>query len=189
MNYPTEPPQPPAARKSSSFLREAVETILIAVILFLLLQLVVKNFRIIGDSMQPNFHDGEMILVDRVTYRFSEPKRGDVVVFHYPRAPQEDYIKRVIGLPGETVAISTGDVYINGNPISEPYIDGQRTTTYRNSEITLGADEYFVMGDNRGYSSDSRAWGPLPRRYIIGRALVCYWPPSCWAVFSTPEYP
>jgi signal peptidase I len=188
MDYPAEPEQPPA-RKSPSFFREAVETILIAVVIFLLLQIVVRNFRIIGDSMLPNFHNGEMILVDRVTYRFSEPKRGDVVVFHYPRAPQEDFIKRVIGLPGETVEISNGVVTINQDPLPEPYVDGQATLFYRPVKVTLSPDEYFVMGDNRNYSSDSRTWGPLPREHIVGRALVCYWPPSCWAVFSAPEYP
>lgn len=181
------PPSPESSVKS--FLREAAETIVLAVVLFLLLQLVVRNFRILGDSMLPTLETGQFVLVERVSYWFSAPRRGDVVIFEYPRAPQEDFIKRIIGLPGETVEIEGGSVYINGNLLVEPYLAGQPTLTYRPIRLTLGPDEYFVMGDNRAASSDSRSWGPLPRRNIIGRAWLCYWPPSRWGVIRRATYP
>lgn len=185
---PIEAP-PTTENPGKSFLREAAETIVLAVVLFLLLQLVVRNFRILGASMLPTLETGQFVLVERVSYWFSEPRRGDVVIFEYPRAPQEDFIKRIIGLPGETVEIESGSVYINGNLLVEPYLAGQPTLTYRPIRLTLGPDEYFVMGDNRAASSDSRAWGPLPRHNIIGRAWLCYWPPSRWGVIRRVTYP
>ncbi|MGB9592521.1 MAG: signal peptidase I [Anaerolineae bacterium] len=186
---PENAPNPAPQDRSISWLRETAETIILAVVLFLLLQLVVRNFRILGDSMLPTLETGQFVLVERVSYWFSPPRRGDIVVFEYPRAPQEDFVKRIIGLPGETVEITGGQVYINGNPLAEPYVHGQPTLTYRPIHITLGADEYFVMGDNRAASSDSRSWGPLPRRNIIGRAWLCYWPPSRWGVIQRAAYP
>lgn len=186
---PGDAPNPAPRDRGSSWLRETVETIVLAVVIFLLLQVVVRNFRILGDSMLPTLETGQFVLVERVTYRFSEPRRGDIVVFEYPRAPQEDFVKRVIGLPGETVEIQGGSVYINGNPLVEPYVAGQQTLSYRPIRITLGADEYFVMGDNRAASSDSRTWGPLPRRNIIGRAWLSYWPPSRWGFVRRATYP
>ncbi len=179
----------PPPERATSWLREAAETIILAVVIFLLLQLVVRNFRIVGDSMFPTLESGQFLLVERVSYRFSEPKRGDIIIFEYPRAPQEDFVKRVIGLPGETVEITGGDVYINGALLEEPYVHGQRTLAYRPISITLGPDEYFVMGDNRNASSDSRTWGPLPRHNIIGRAWLCYWPPSRWGFVRSAAYP
>lgn len=176
-------------RRATSWLREAAETILLAIVIFLLLQLVVRNFRIVGDSMFPTLESGQFVLVERVSYRLSEPKRGDIVIFEYPRAPQEDFVKRVIGLPGETVEIQGGSVYINGVPLVEPYIHGQRTLTYHPISLTLGEGEYFVMGDNRAASSDSRTWGALPRPNIIGRAWFCYWPPARWGFVRSPVYP
>lgn len=184
-----EPTPAPSAPRPPSLLREAAETILFAVIIFLALQIVVRNFRIEGDSMLTAFENGQFVLADRVSYRLGEPQRGDVVIFEYPRAPQEDYIKRVIGLPGENVRIDGGAVYINGQLLSEPYVNGQQTLAYRNVNLTLAEGQYFVMGDNRNYSSDSRAWGPLPRANIIGKAVLCYWPPSAWRVITRPQYP
>lgn len=175
--------------RATSWLRETAETIVLAVVIFLLLQLVVKNFRIQGDSMWPTLETGQCVLVERVSYRFSEPKRGDIVVFEYPRAPQEDFVKRIIGLPGDTVEITGGQVYINGEPLEEPYVHDQPTLAYRPIRITLGLDEYFVMGDNRNASSDSRSWGPLPRRNIIGRAWLSLWPPSRWGFIPTAAHP
>lgn len=181
--------QQPTAGKAASALKEFAETIIVALVIFLLLQVVVKNFRITGDSMLPTFRDGQFLLVDRLTYYFTDPKRGDVIVFRYPRNPAEDFIKRVIGLPGETVNIADGQVYINGIPLVEPYVNGVPTTIYRGQPVTLDAGEYYVLGDNRRYSSDSRVWGPVPRDNIIGRAWLCYWPPTCWHVIHSPSYP
>lgn len=179
----------PTQQRATSWLRETAETIVLAVVIFLLLQLVVRNFRIQGNSMQPTLETGQFVLVERVSYRFSAPKRGDIVIFEYPRAPQEDFVKRIIGLPGETVDIASGQVYINGTPLVEPYVHGQPTLTYRPIHLTLGPDEYFVMGDNRAGSSDSRTWGPLPRRNIVGRAWLSYWPPSRWGLIPSAAYP
>ncbi len=185
-----QPPETiPTRGSGTSWLRETVETIVLALVIFLLLQQVVRNFRIQGDSMWPTLETGQFVLVERVTYRFSEPKRGDIVVFEYPRAPQEDFVKRIIGLPGETVEIQNGSVFINGALLTEPYLHGQRTLNYRPIHVTLGPDEYFVMGDNRAASSDSRTWGPLPRRNIIGRAWLSYWPPSRWGIIPGAAYP
>lgn len=185
-----QPPETiPTRGSGTSWLRETVETIVLALVIFLLLQQVVRNFRIQGDSMWPTLETGQFVLVERVTYRFSEPKRGDIVVFEYPRAPQEDFVKRIIGLPGETVEIQNGSVYINGALLTEPYLHGQRTLNYHPIHVTLGPDEYFVMGDNRAASSDSRTWGALPRRNIIGRAWLSYWPPSRWGIIPGAAYP
>lgn len=175
--------------KVISFTRELLETVLIAVVVFFLLQIVVKNFRVTGESMMPTLSDGQFLLVDKLSYRFTEPKRGEIIVFRYPRDPSEDYIKRIIGLPGETVRVAEGSVYIDGQILHEPYLQSQPTLAYRPLEIRLGEDEFFVLGDNRRYSSDSRTWGPVARRNIIGRAWFCYWPPPQWGFLRTPAYP
>jgi signal peptidase I len=179
---------PTSAQKALSFLREVAETLLIAVIIFFLLQTVLKNFRITGDSMLPNFRDGQYLFVDKVTYRLSDPARGDVIVFRYPRDQKEDFIKRIIGLPGETVEIKDGLVYVNNVSLTEPYLHGQTTLDYATEKVTLGVDQYFVLGDNRNHSSDSRLWGPISRSNIIGRALLCYWPPGSWHLVPHPTY-
>ncbi len=189
-NQATPESAPQSGRqKAISFIRELVETVLIAVAIFFLLQIVVKNFRVTGESMLPTLSDGQFLLVDKLSYRFTDPKRGEIIVFRYPRDPSEDYIKRIIGLPGETVKIADGNVYIDGHLLSEPYLQGASTLTYRPLETTLSEGEFFVLGDNRSYSSDSRTWGPVARRNIIGRAWLCYWPPPLWGIVHTPSYP
>jgi signal peptidase I len=138
--------------------------------------------------MQPNFHTGQFLIVSRVNYLLGEPQRGDIVVFQYPLNPQEDYIKRVIGLPGETVEIRETLVYVNGALLDEPYINEPCTPTHCADRVwELTTDEYFVMGDNRNHSSDSRAFGAVPQRLIIGEALIRYWPPQDWG-FVTGNY-
>lgn len=186
---PSPESAPASQHQAASWLREAAETVILAVVIFLLLQLVVRNFRIVGDSMFPTLESGQFMLVERVTHRFSEPRRGDIVIFEYPRALQEDFVKRIIGLPGEMVEIQGGSVYINGVALVEPYIHGQRTLTYHPISLTLGDGEYFVMGDNRAASSDSRTWGPLPRQNIVGRVWLCYWPPAHWGFVPPATYP
>ena len=118
------------------------------------------RFRIEGSSMEPSMHPNQYVLVDKVSYMLGDPKRGDVIVFNYPLAPERDFIKRIIGLPGETVTVAQGVVSIDGVPLDEPYISAP--PTYENT-WTLAPDEYFVLGDNRNSSSDSHSWGPLPR--------------------------
>lgn len=135
---------------------------------------ILQPYIVEGSSMEPNFHDKEIMLVDKINYRFRDVSRGDIVIFHAPKNPGDDYIKRVVGLPGETVVIENGKVFINGGIISESYLtQGQQTTNLKSTGFftqTLGENEYFVLGDNRDNSSDSREWGILPEINIVGRA-------------------
>lgn len=142
---------------------------------------VLQPYIIEGPSMETNFYDNEYILVNQMTYRIHPPERGDVIVFKYPKDPSEDYIKRIIGLPGETVEIKNGSVYINGNKMNEGYLKPNETTIVQADkeatlETVLGNDEYFVLGDNRYHSSDSRDWGILPKKNIIGKAWFAIYP-------------
>ncbi len=158
----------------------ALKEIAILVVLVVLIVLPVRifiaqPFVVDGDSMVPTFQDRDYLIVDELTYRFSEPSRGDVVVFRYPNDPAVFYIKRIIGLPGETVHISRGQVTVereDGTSVTldELYIVNEDATY--TLDTTLGEDQFFVMGDNRPRSSDSRVWGPLPRENIMGRAYV-----------------
>ena len=166
---------PAAPLPGKSLLREIIETVLLTVIIYLGVNFATGRFRIEGSSMEPSMHPNQYVLVDKISYKIANPKRGDVVVFNYPLATERDFIKRVIGLPGETVAVRGGVVSINGQPLQEPYISAP--PDYNNS-WSLGPNQYFVLGDNRNSSLDSHSWGPLDRHYLIGRAVFVYWPPS-----------
>jgi signal peptidase I len=178
---PAEPA--PAPTPFRSLLREILETILLTAIIYAAVNFATGRFRVEGDSMQPTMHPDQYVLIDKISYMLGEPQRGDVVVFHYPFDPQRDFIKRVIGLPGETIAIRGGVVHVNGQPLEEPYISGP--PAYENT-WTLGPEQYFVLGDNRNSSSDSHSWGPLDRQYLIGKAILVYWPPPMWGL--VPHY-
>lgn len=152
-------------------------------VIYTLVNLASARFIVDGPSMEPNFATGQFVLVSRVNYLIGEPQRGDVVVFKYPNDPREDYIKRVIGTPGDTVEIRDMLVYVNGAQLDEPYINEPCTpSSCRDQSWELGADEYFVMGDNRNHSSDSRAFGTVQRDLLIGEALIRYWPPQDWGI-------
>lgn len=153
--------------------REVVETILLTVVIYALVNFATGRFRVEGDSMQPTMHPNEYVLIDKLSYMLGQPQRGDIVVFHYPFGTERDFIKRIIGLPGETVAVAGGRVSVNGQELAEPYIAADPRYT---GAWTLGPDEFFVLGDNRNNSSDSHSWGPLKREFLIGRALLVYWP-------------
>ncbi|GAP05446.1 MAG TPA: signal peptidase I [Anaerolinea thermolimosa] len=172
---PNEEPTRPAPRRNPviSFLLETIQTILMALVLYFLIDLVLGRVRVENISMEPTVRPGQFILVNKLAYRLGEFKRGDVIIFHYPRDPHEDYIKRVVGLPGETVTIRDGRVYINGQPLDEPYISAPPQYT---GEWVVPEDQVFVLGDNRNQSSDSHSWGFVPRNLVVGRALVVYWP-------------
>jgi signal peptidase I len=156
----------------------------------LVLTFVAQPMRVEGTSMLPNLHDGERIVVNKFLYpldgwpseRLSlgrPARRGDVVVLYYPNEPSTRYVKRVIGVPGDTVRIDGGRVYVNGEPIAEPYLSPRYTRLAEPMrETRVREHHYFVMGDNRDNSSDSRAWGLVPERYIIGKAVLRFWPPS-----------
>lgn len=163
-----------------SVLREVVETVILTVVIFFLIQTVVRNFRVVGTSMEPNLHDGQYLIVDKISYRLGEPQRGDVIVFEPPTRPGEDYVKRVIALSGELVEIRSGQVFINNHPLDEPYV--VRPGSYSMSPRRVGLNELFVLGDNRNSSSDSHNWGMLAQDKVVGKAWISYWPPSRWGV-------
>jgi signal peptidase I len=155
-------------------LREVVETLLLAGFLFLVINGLTARVRVDGPSMEPSFYDRDRIVVSKVSYLLGDIARGDVIVFPAPVTPDEDYIKRVIGLPGDHIRINGGYVFVNEVPLDEPYIQAPPLTTM--TEIIVPDDSVFVMGDNRNVSSDSRAWGSLPIEDIIGKAVFVYWP-------------
>lgn len=169
-------------------IREAIETIVLTAIIFLLIRSVAQNFRIEGYSMEPNFHDGQYLITDKISYRLHETERGDVIVFEYPRAPQRDFIKRVVGLPGDRVEVRQGTVYIDGQRLDEPY--DPNPGSYSWGPEVVPETEYFVLGDNRNNSSDSHTWGMLPKENIVGKAWAIYWPPSNWGLvqYSRPSF-
>lgn len=172
-----------AGARPSRVVREVVETVLLALMIFLGIRVFVLQFKIEGTSMSPTLADGEYILVNRLAYRlFSEPRRGDIIVFE-SWTPGKDYIKRVIGLPGQRIEVRDMQVYIDGERIDEAYLPP--TTTTGASSVVLGPDEYFVMGDNRDNSQDSRALGALDANKIIGKAWLIYWPPR--AMGTVPD--
>ena len=167
--------------------RDLFETLLLTLIIFLLIRTVVQNFRIEGSSMEPTLHPGQYLIVNKFTYRWLHPpQRGDIVVFEYPRAPNRDFIKRVIGLPGERVEIRQGRVYINDHPLEEPYLP--KLGSYSWGAQVVGEDKYFVLGDNRNNSSDSHSWGMLPGTNIVGKAWISYWPPQYWGLIRNSRY-
>ncbi len=159
----------------------------------------IQPFYVKGASMEPNFHDNEYLIVNEIGYRFSSPQRGDIIVFRYPKDPTQYFIKRIIGLPGETVRVGLdGNVYI-GKPgqaptekIDEPYLAaGTETLPHDSSEdqiVTLDSNSYFVMGDNRLESLDSRSFGPLNRGFIVGQVVFRGWPFDKMTVFKTLSY-
>ena len=164
--------------------REIAETILLTLLIFLVVHFAVQTYRVDGHSMDPDFHNNEFILVDKLTYLWSSPQHGDVIVFRYPVDPTQNFIKRVIGVPGDTLALKDGHVVVNGQVLDEPYVlqnidpsqypDGPLLEGGASEKVPPG--EYFVLGDNRNNSNDSRTWGLLPRANIIGKAWFCYWP-------------
>jgi signal peptidase I len=184
---PIEAPRP-RIRQERSFLREVVETILLIVGIYAFVNLASARFVVDGHSMLPNFDTDQFIIVSRLSYILGDPQRGDVVVFHYPKQSDRDFIKRVIGLPGETVTIQEGRVYIDNKLIEEPYIEDFCRGHSCDGEWVIGEDEYFVLGDNRGASKDSQDFGPVERKYIVGRALIRYWPLSEIDIISRPSF-
>jgi len=169
-----------------SLLRDLVETLILTLIIFFVVNALTGRFQVRGSSMEPSLHSGQYLIVSKLAYWIGQPQRGDIVVFEPPNGTGEDYIKRVVGLPGERVEIRDGSVWINGYRLQEPYIASR--VPYSGS-WTLGSDEYFVLGDNRANSSDSHSWGPLPRENLVGKAWLCYWPPQTWGVMPHYRFP
>lgn len=154
----------------------------------------IQPHKVSGCSMCPNFHTGDFILTDKVSYRFKNPERGDVVVFKNPRDNSQDFIKRIIGIPGDKVMLKDGKVYLNGSQLNEPYLDSNlltNTGTYMREgvEITVEENKVLTFGDNRPGSSDSREWGQLPEDKIIGKAFIRYWPKDVVGVITHYKIP
>jgi signal peptidase I len=177
-----EPITEPIAEPSTDWKRFALdilETLVLAVVLYFGINAVSARVRVDGFSMRPTLQDGEYILVNKLAYRLGAPQRGDIVVFIFPVNPEEDLIKRVIGLPGDTISVQGGVLSINGAAMNEPYINAP--PAYEGT-WTVSPDELFVLGDNRNDSRDSHQWGLLPVGNVIGRAVLIYWPPKEWQI-------
>lgn len=168
-----EDSRPSAFRR---ILNEAIQTIGLALLLFLIINFLSARIRVDGRSMEPTFHDGDYVIVNRLAYRFGELQRGDVVVFPFPLNGEEDFIKRIIALPGDRIAIRNGVLFLNGAVIEEDYLEVPPRGDME--EMIVPAAHVFVMGDNRNDSSDSRIWGPLISSEIIGKTVFRYWPIS-----------
>ncbi|MGQ9888956.1 MAG: signal peptidase I [Aggregatilineales bacterium] len=179
-------PWPRPRLRQRGFLHEIAETIFLIAAIYALVDLASVRFYVDGPSMEPSFFTGQRIIVSRVSYLLGEPERGDIIVFESPDNPAADppLIKRLIGLPGDTVEIRQLEVYVNGVLLNEPYFVNGPCTALNcpDNRWTLGPNEYFVMGDNRNRSRDSRRFGPITREHIIGEALVRYWPPADWGI-------
>ncbi|HZT07391.1 MAG TPA: signal peptidase I [Chloroflexota bacterium] len=188
---------------------ELLQTVALTLLLFLAIRAVIQNFKVEGTSMEPTLRSNEFLIVNKATYAridgtpaqfllgsthdpgapmflFGSPSRGDIIVFRYPAQPDKDFIKRIIGVPGDTVEIRNGRVYLNGVPQDEPYISHLPSYSYPSTTIPPG--HYFVLGDNRPNSSDSHVWGLVPVDNLIGKAWFAYWPPSDWGPLASGAY-
>ncbi len=183
-----------------SFFLDIVETVVItASILLVFYLLILQPHQVNGQSMVPTFESGEFLITDKVSYKIGDPKRGDIIVFHAPEAancPKGtgcDFIKRILAEPGDSVRLSNSTFFVNGQKLAEPYIPAEFETkpgdfTRGSRTATMGPREYFVVGDNRPYSSDSRQWGPIQRSDIVGKALFRYWPFDKMGIIEDTKY-
>lgn len=171
-------------RKIGNFFLEIIEIVVFSISIFLFLYLlVIQPHKIKGSSMEPNFHDGQYLLTDKISYRFNEPQAGDVVVFKAPPDYRDEYIKRIIAVPGEQISIKNGKVFKNGNIFEEEYLPNDIYTNAgkfaeEGEALTVPTQSFFVMGDNREHSLDSRNFGFVSIDKITGRAWFIYWPPT-----------
>lgn len=161
---------------------EFIETVVVVGAIFAAVYLFIAQFhKVSGNSMVPTYHNGDYLITEKVSYKFREPKRGEVVVLKNPRDEAQDFIKRVIAIPGDTIQISGNQIVLNGEPLNEPYLPSGTSTPagaflIEGQTVRVSDDQYYVIGDNRGHSSDSREWGPVTKKQIIGRALLRYFP-------------
>ena len=170
-------------KQRSHLAREIVETIALTLIIFLVIRFAIQSYRVSGPSMLPGLQTDDYVLVNKIAYLFHAPERGDVIVFHYPLDTSEDFIKRVIGLPGDTVTLDNKTVQVDGVVLHEPYISEAYNPSGKT--IKVPQDEYFVLGDNRPLSDDSRDWGFVPKADLVGKAVIVYWPLSTWELINT----
>ena len=176
-----------------NFIWEILKIVIIALLIVVPIRyFLFQPFFVRGQSMEPNFENGDYLIIDEISYRFGSPQRGEVVVFKYPQNPSQRYIKRIVGLPGETVEIEDGKVIIF-NQVGSQILDESdylpaSCQTPGDARVSLNEDEYFVLGDNRVSSADSRSWGSLPKENIVGRVLFRAWPFAALAKFEAPAY-
>ena len=176
--------QLPSAQEKTDwkrFLIDLIETVGLAVVLFLIINTVSARVRVDGFSMLPTLHDGEFVLVNKLAYQWGTPSRGDIIVFRSTTTNDLDLIKRIMGLPGDKINIHNGQVVVNGQNLTEPYINAVPNYS---GEWQVPDGYLFVLGDNRNDSSDSHAWGFLPEKNVIGKAMLIYWPPPEWAMIN-----
>jgi signal peptidase I len=175
--------QPPASGKAphqKSFLRDTLEIVFLALVLYVVIQYAVQTVHVLGSSMSGSLHDNDLLVASKISYKLHPPQRGDIIVFKPPNEDSRDFIKRVIALPGDRIRITNAVVYINGQVLHEPYLP--EPWTYNNNwpadgqDKLVPADQYFVMGDNRNHSSDSRSFGFVELDAILGKAEVRIWP-------------
>ena len=162
-------------RALKRFILELLEIIVIAGGLFLAVNTATARVRVESISMEPNLHEGQFVVVNRLAYRWANPEHGDIIVFHFPNNPKKRYIKRIIGIGGDLVSANSGQVYVNGIPLDEPYL---ASVPNYEGEWKVGPEEVFVLGDNRNNSNDSKNWGLLELDAVIGKAIFIYWPLS-----------
>jgi signal peptidase I len=186
-------------KRIGAFFTDLMETVVISLSIFLVVYLFfMQPHQVNGQSMVPNFQSGDYVLTDKISYKLGEPQRGDIIVFHAPPAANCakgtgcDFIKRILALPGETVEIRDNRIVVNGKPLAESYVPSDFKTLpgpyTKDGAITLSDGQYFAIGDNRSYSSDSRSWGPISKSDIVGKAFFRYWPPDSVGVITHATY-
>lgn len=170
---------------------EFIKTVIVIVILAAIIRLfVIQPFIVDGQSMEPNFQNNDYLITEKISFHLQQINHGEVIILRPPDNPSVNYLKRVIGIPGDTVDIKDGDVYVNGQKLTEPYIDGQKTLTTNNEEMktALRESEYFVMGDNRNHSRDSRELGPIPKQNIISHVWIRLFPFNQIKIIKDPKF-
>ena len=179
----------PFFKRSFSFFAEVIKIVIIALVIVIPIRyFVFQPFFVRGQSMEPNFYHGDYLIVEKISFRLREIKRGEVVVFRHPNKLATAFIKRIIGLPGETIKIRDGTVYLQEQALDESVYLPENLRTTGDLEIILGENEFFVLGDNRDASLDSRKWGALPREDIVGRVHLRAWPINAFALIETPYF-
>lgn len=175
-----QPPAPTEQPRQKSFVRDTLEIVFLALVLYVVIQYAVQTVHVLGSSMYPTLHDNDLLVASKISYKLHNPQRGDIIVFKPPDEASRDFIKRIIALPGEHLRIVNSVIYINGQVLHESYLPEK--WTYNNNwpatgeAMVIPPGEYFVMGDNRNHSSDSRTFGPIALEAILGKAEVRIWP-------------
>lgn len=192
LDFLNKQPEKPKQSLGSHFVEFIQTLVIFAAIASAIYLFLAQPHKVSGKSMYPNFDNGDYIITDKVTYRFSEPQRGDIVVFKNPKDESQDFIKRIMAVPGDTIKIQDGHIYLNGERLKEPFINSDIITNpgfflQEGETIAVPDEKYIVIGDNRSNSSDSREWGFIEKKEIIGRVFVRYWPSNAIGLYPA-EY-